>query len=97
MNRRKLKIWKVKYGSAKGSEKTFESVHTFIVGMDGPDVPFEMLAAVETFSAAFDFAYVQTRVLRVALAGGLSTDFGGDSTATAFLGEVGDGCRQYDA
>jgi len=70
---------------------------TFFVCVNGPDVPFEMLAAVEAFSAAFDFAHVQARVLRVRIGGCTRAEIGRHPAAAAFLGEVGDGCREHDA
>jgi hypothetical protein len=66
--------------------------------VNGPDVSLEMLAAVEAFSTALYFAHVQTRTLRVCIAGGTSAHayFCGHPAPTAFLREVGNGYREYD-
>lgn len=67
--------------------------------VDGPDVSFKMLATMKTLSAAFDIAHVHARVLRAGVVGGPvgGTELCGHPAATAFLCEVGDGYREYDA
>lgn len=68
---------------------------TFLVGVNGSDVPFKVFSTMEALATTLDCTYVQSVVFLIRV--GTSRLFGRYSSASALLGQIRNRSRQGGA